>query len=259
MVRRSARLDYGLQRATDRANLLRRTIGIRTTHQLQPTAAIQRIRQRQFTAAHASMPSILSGLGHTDHHLLLSAARHRVHHIFISGQLTLYGQRLCRCCARIRTGTALADIVNRMRASQRPAGIYDRIYKDAVLVMILRKRRIIVAAAIIVAAIVLTIYYVVDPTSAHMPQCTFKLITGLNCPGCGSQRALHALLHGQIARAIAFNPGALMLIPLGILYAFVEWTDKHPCLRHALLSKPAVYTILSMLVFWTVVRNIVGI
>lgn len=125
--------------------------------------------------------------------------------------------------------------------------------------MILRKRRIIVAAAITVAATVLTIYYVADPSTAHMPQCTFKLITGLDCPGCGSQRALHALLHGHIAEAMAFNPAVSILIPLGVLYAFAEWTDKYPRLRHALLSKPAVYTILSMLVLWTVFRNIAGI
>lgn len=121
--------------------------------------------------------------------------------------------------------------------------------------MILRKRRIIVAAAIIAAAIVLTVYYIVDPSTANMPQCTFKLITGLDCPGCGSQRALHALLHGQITKAIAFNPAVLILIPLGITYAFAEWTDKYPRLRRALLSKPAVYTILLMLILWTILRN----
>lgn len=38
------------------------------------------------------------------------------------------------------------------------------------------------------------------------PQCFFHSVTGLDCPGCGTTRALHSLLHGDVAAAFRFNP-----------------------------------------------------
>jgi hypothetical protein len=35
-----------------------------------------------------------------------------------------------------------------------------------------------------------------------MPKCPFKMITGFSCPGCGIQRALYAIMHGNIKEAI---------------------------------------------------------
>ena len=46
------------------------------------------------------------------------------------------------------------------------------------------------------------------------PPCIFKAITGLNCIGCGLTRALHALVHGDIAGAFAMNPLAMLVLPL---------------------------------------------
>jgi len=35
--------------------------------------------------------------------------------------------------------------------------------------------------------------------------CPFKYLTGLHCPGCGSQRALHNLLHLDFAKVASYN------------------------------------------------------
>src|SRR2546421_11472933 len=44
-----------------------------------------------------------------------------------------------------------------------------------------------------------------EPTQhAFYPICAFHRTTGLLCPGCGSLRALHQLLHGQVAAAFHF-------------------------------------------------------
>ena len=43
-------------------------------------------------------------------------------------------------------------------------------------------------------------------TSGFYPQCVFRQATGLDCPGCGITRALHALLHGRVGEAFRFNP-----------------------------------------------------
>lgn len=65
--------------------------------------------------------------------------------------------------------------------------------------------------------------------SAWLPSCLFHRLTGLHCPGCGNTRALHALMHGDIAGAFANN---LLLVPalmlLGVLLvrprlAFNRW------------------------------------
>jgi hypothetical protein len=41
--------------------------------------------------------------------------------------------------------------------------------------------------------------FLFDPTRVPIfPVCVFHKWTGLNCPGCGSLRALHQLLHGHI-------------------------------------------------------------
>ena len=46
----------------------------------------------------------------------------------------------------------------------------------------------------------------IDPAkSIWMPKCPIWLTTGLYCPGCGSQRAAHALLTGHLAEAFRFN------------------------------------------------------
>lgn len=56
------------------------------------------------------------------------------------------------------------------------------------------------------------IYFFNPSTHGFYPRCLFHQLTGLNCPGCGSTRALYALLHGQIQTALRDN--ALFIISL---------------------------------------------
>jgi Protein of unknown function (DUF2752) len=45
-----------------------------------------------------------------------------------------------------------------------------------------------------------------DPvTAGFFPQCPLHAMTGLNCPGCGMTRGVHALLNGDILSALHFN------------------------------------------------------
>ncbi|MDR3183760.1 MAG: DUF2752 domain-containing protein [Planctomycetaceae bacterium] len=52
---------------------------------------------------------------------------------------------------------------------------------------------------------------------AWMPKCPFHLLTGLYCPGCGSTRAVHYLLQGQITTAFRYQPILLSMLPLFVL------------------------------------------
>lgn len=83
-------------------------------------------------------------------------------------------------------------------------------------------RRLPVVAALGAAAVVgVGLLYAFDPNSASspFPGCLFRAFTGLYCPGCGMTRMLHALVHGDLARAASMN--ALALAGLPVLGTFV--------------------------------------
>ncbi|MFC5571102.1 DUF2752 domain-containing protein [Lysobacter yangpyeongensis] len=55
-----------------------------------------------------------------------------------------------------------------------------------------------------------------DPNAAGswFPSCLFHDLTGLYCPGCGITRALHALVHFDLRRALAMNAFFVLCLPL---------------------------------------------
>lgn len=58
-----------------------------------------------------------------------------------------------------------------------------------------------------------------DPaTTALYPPCPFRTLTGLQCPGCGSLRALHQLLHGNLLAALRLNPLMVLSLPFLAYY-----------------------------------------
>ncbi|MFT4031696.1 MAG: DUF2752 domain-containing protein [Siphonobacter sp.] len=68
------------------------------------------------------------------------------------------------------------------------------------------------AAAVGLAAAFL--YYQFNPATVHFfPPCMFRKLTGLHCPGCGAQRALHQLMHGNIREAFRYNALLMLAIP----------------------------------------------
>jgi hypothetical protein len=70
------------------------------------------------------------------------------------------------------------------------------------------------AVATLAAASALVLLRVFDPaTSGIFPPCPVHYLTGLYCPGCGSLRALHALLHGDVRQAWAMNPLTMIVLP----------------------------------------------
>ena len=73
-------------------------------------------------------------------------------------------------------------------------------------------------AAILVAITVVVVLYFFSPKDySFYPRCLFHSLTGLDCPGCGSLRATHELLHGNFKAAFALNPLLVFLLPAMIL------------------------------------------
>jgi len=87
-------------------------------------------------------------------------------------------------------------------------------------------RRLQVAAVWFILAGAATYLFLFDPAEgAGYPSCPFRLLTGLQCPGCGSTRAVHQLLHGHPLVAFELNP--LLMISLPFL-GFALWTYTRP-------------------------------
>lgn len=94
--------------------------------------------------------------------------------------------------------------------------------------------------------------------SALLPPCPFQMVTGFSCPGCGSTRAAHALLHGHLFQAFDFNPLLILFLPF---LAYAGLSKVRMLLFGKKLPGPeikawAVWSIFGLiLVFW-VVRNL---
>lgn len=106
-------------------------------------------------------------------------------------------------------------------------------------------------------------YYLVNPIMQHYPiQCIWKVLTGTQCPACGFQRALHALLHGRYGEALSYNYFFIISIPLAFIAILSEWYNYHHIFDglHAFVHHQ--YTIKTYVVLyftWWVLRNILSI
>jgi hypothetical protein len=83
-------------------------------------------------------------------------------------------------------------------------------------------------------------------------------LTGLYCPGCGTLRALHQLLHGQILLALALNPLAMLALPF-LTYALMESglslsTGLH--LPRVFVPAPLIWALLGSIVAFGILRNV---
>lgn len=58
-----------------------------------------------------------------------------------------------------------------------------------------------------------------NPNTTHLPLCPLKAVTGLDCPFCGSLRAVHALAHLHPGEAASHN----LLFTLAAPVLVVSW------------------------------------
>jgi hypothetical protein len=89
---------------------------------------------------------------------------------------------------------------------------------------------------------------VADPARCSLfPPCPLHFLTGLYCPGCGSLRALHQLLTGNLAGALSLNPLMVLSLPFLALLYF------RPRLSYSLWLP---WLALSVILLYGVLRNI---
>jgi len=115
---------------------------------------------------------------------------------------------------------------------------------------------------VVVLIAVFFIYKLYNPLdSVYFPKCPFKELTGLECPGCGSQRAIHALLNGNIGEALKANILLVLAIPYlitGFIFDLVK--SNNPSFlkwRKLLFGEKAIYILLAIIIGFWILRNVV--
>lgn len=94
------------------------------------------------------------------------------------------------------------------------------------------------------------------------PPCLFHRLTGLNCPGCGMQRFVHALTNGHPIEAIAYNAFLPLVGIYVMLFALERLVLTGPAqrrLRQAVEGRTATMSLAGGIVAWFVLRNLLGV
>lgn len=107
------------------------------------------------------------------------------------------------------------------------------------------------------------VLYNLNPTQYwFMPKCPFKLITGLSCPACGIQRAIHALIHGKYLEAISYNYFLAYSGPYAASF-LVVWlmpeNNYREKVKMVIENKHVVNLYIVSFTIWLLVRNILNI
>src|SRR2546426_3538794 len=113
-----------------------------------------------------------------------------------------------------------------------------------------------VALAVSAAA---TVLYRFDPMQHRFyPVCPFHLLTGLQCPGCGSLRALHALTHGRVMDSLHMNALLVLTLPyLGFVAARgVARALRAEPRREFFVSARWIWAYLAVAVAFWILRNV---
>ena len=100
----------------------------------------------------------------------------------------------------------------------------------------------IVAVLVVLALIIFFSFF--DPTTfPFFPRCFFHALTGFECPGCGTSRALHSLVHGKIIAAFSYNPILFLAIPTLLILVFSQKARRSVKIPVAILIVTILYWI----------------
>ena len=106
----------------------------------------------------------------------------------------------------------------------------------------------------------ITVLYWINPEDhMWMPKCPTKLLFNIDCPGCGFQRAIHAILHGEFKRAFALNPFLFLAAPYAIIafsYENIRNNRIKKKIECIVENRYMRYGYIALFFIWFVIRNI---
>ncbi len=101
--------------------------------------------------------------------------------------------------------------------------------------------------------------YMFDPRNpGTYPICPFLGLTGYHCPGCGTLRALHQLLHGNVIAALGYNPLTILSLPF-VAYSFTDGMMRAFRLRglpRVFISHRYIWALFAGIIAFWVLRNV---
>lgn len=103
------------------------------------------------------------------------------------------------------------------------------------------------------------VYYFFNPSTTFFIPCPFHFLTGFYCPGCGSQRAIHLLLHGNIIDAFRFNPLMVLTLPIliyGLVITAANWIFETKFRFMLFYSKLFIFGYFGVAIVYWVLRNL---
>jgi hypothetical protein len=115
--------------------------------------------------------------------------------------------------------------------------------------------RIFLRTVLLILIIALAVLFFVLNPNEHVifPRCPFNVLTGFYCPGCGSQRAIHSLLHlnfaGVAGNNFLFLPAVLLVFyhyAFPFLNSFFGW--KLPNILYLKITPWIIFVVI--ILFW---------
>ena len=109
--------------------------------------------------------------------------------------------------------------------------------------------------AVVVGTVVLGVG---NPNTTHVPLCPLHAATGLDCPFCGSLRAVHSLAHVDIAGALDHNIMFTLAVPF-LIVGWVLWLARslgRPLVARERLPRAVTVACWIIAITFGIVRNI---
>lgn len=108
---------------------------------------------------------------------------------------------------------------------------------------------------------ILVVYYFVNPSLDTFPiKCVWKELTHTDCPACGMQRAMFALVHGELRQALAYNYFFILSIPYAMMAVVTEWYNYHHLfdgVKRVVYHPTTLKIYVLLYCLWWIIRNII--
>lgn len=121
-----------------------------------------------------------------------------------------------------------------------------------------RQWAVVTAVAVAAVAAGVAVYIFNPEETWWMPRCPFRALTGLDCPSCGSTRAMHCFLHGRVADGLRYNWFVAVSWPMAAFVAMYEGLRGRGA-RRPRVYVAAIYGYVALYVAWWVARNVMGV
>lgn len=88
------------------------------------------------------------------------------------------------------------------------------------------KRLLKALLPLLLLGVLVFIYYTFNPSqSSFFLPCPLKYTTDFYCAGCGSQRAIHHLMHLDVVTAFRYNPLLILTLPILVYVLILQYLN----------------------------------